>query len=185
MLILIGFPRSGKTSAGKIAANYLRLPFIDTDEITCQLYQAKHQAPLSRREIALQHGMPFFYALEEEAIASFDFPRQGIISTGGGTPCNLRNLNTLLQDDKKATFSERHFVYLMLDREPLAKRLLTPPLPPYLEGKNPNQIFSKFYRERHPLYHQTARYLIDADCPLPQLADEISTLWQAIHLAKS
>jgi len=87
-VVLIGFRGTGKTSVGRILAERLQAPFVETDTLVEQL------AGMPIPEIFLQHGEAHFRALEREAIASLR-TREGVISTGGGAvmdPANVADL---------------------------------------------------------------------------------------------
>ncbi|WP_317065446.1 shikimate dehydrogenase [Methanoculleus caldifontis] len=87
-IALIGFRGTGKTSVGRILADRLGLPFLDTDTMV------ERRAGMPIPEIFRKKGEAGFRALERETIASLR-DAEGVISTGGGAitdPANIADL---------------------------------------------------------------------------------------------
>ena len=78
LMVLVGLPGAGKTSAGRRAARRLETEFADSDS----LIEARAGATVS--DIFAIRGEAAFRALEAEAIAEAltDFP--GVLALGGG-----------------------------------------------------------------------------------------------------
>ena len=87
-VVLIGFRGTGKTSVGRLLANRLRAPFIDTDALI------ERRAGMPIPEVFRRHGETRFRALEREVIASLR-NAEGVISTGGGAICDPANVADL------------------------------------------------------------------------------------------
>ncbi|KRL00861.1 shikimate kinase [Liquorilactobacillus capillatus] len=86
--ILIGFMGSGKTTIGKLLAHQLALPHIDLDD---QIIAAAG-CPITN--IFEQHGEDYFRQLEHQLLLE-TLTRDGVLSTGGGTPAQATNLQVL------------------------------------------------------------------------------------------
>src|SRR5437870_3839361 len=87
-LVLVGFMGSGKTSAGKIAAQRLGLKFVDMDN----LIEQRHNQTISR--IFETKGEAFFREHERKLVRELAARQDHCIATGGGVvldPNNLRD----------------------------------------------------------------------------------------------
>jgi shikimate kinase len=88
-LVLVGFMGSGKTSAGKLAAQRLGLKFVDMDD----LMEQRHNQTISK--IFETKGEAFFREHERRLARELAVRQDHCIATGGGVvldPNNLRDL---------------------------------------------------------------------------------------------
>jgi shikimate kinase len=85
-LVLVGFMGSGKTSAGKIAAQRLGMKFVDMDEVV----ELRHNQTISR--IFETKGEAFFRRHERELVRELISADGQVIATGGGIVLNPNNL---------------------------------------------------------------------------------------------
>jgi len=85
-LVLVGFMGSGKTSAGKLAAQRLGMKFVDMDE----LIERRHNQTISR--IFEMKGEAFFRKHERELVRELISTDGQVIATGGGVVLNPNNL---------------------------------------------------------------------------------------------
>ncbi|TBR19916.1 MAG: shikimate kinase [Chitinophagaceae bacterium] len=89
-IFIIGFMGSGKTYWGKRLSEKINLPFFDLDELIEQ-----HENE-SVDEIISAKGETWFRSLEKETLENFTKNHNSfILSTGGGTPCFLNNIEYL------------------------------------------------------------------------------------------
>src|SRR5258706_1310890 len=89
-LVLVGFMGSGKTSAGKLAAQRLGLEFLDMDAVIEQ------RAGQTISQIFETKGEPHFRKLERELAVELAARDGLVIATGGGivlNPDNVRDIN--------------------------------------------------------------------------------------------
>lgn len=89
-LVLIGFMGSGKTSAGKRAAQRLGMKFVDMDD----MIEQRHGQRIS--EIFEKQGEPFFRQQERSLVRELSAERGRVIATGGGVvldPNNVRDFS--------------------------------------------------------------------------------------------
>jgi shikimate kinase len=90
-LYIIGFMGSGKTTTGLKLAGLLGWPFTDLDKSI-----EKHTG-LTIPEIFAIHGEQWFRGVESEVLRSLRSMKNGVISTGGGTPCHEDNMDYMLE----------------------------------------------------------------------------------------
>lgn len=78
MIVLVGFMGAGKTTVGRLLADRLGLPFLDSDQVIEQ------RAGRSVRDFFATDGEPAFRALEHEVIADLLAGPEAILALGGG-----------------------------------------------------------------------------------------------------
>ncbi len=84
-IYLIGFSGTGKTIAGMKAAERLKLPFVDMDELI--QYRTRKSIP----QIFEEDGEAAFRRLETELLEELSSKHRRVVSTGGGVPINAEN----------------------------------------------------------------------------------------------
>ena len=84
-LYLIGFSGTGKTISGTKAAEVLRLPFVDMDELI------EYRTGKSIPEIFADEGEPAFRQMETDLLLELAEKPSRVVSTGGGVPTLERN----------------------------------------------------------------------------------------------
>ena len=137
-LVLVGMPGCGKTTVGMELARIAQRPFIDLDDEIVRL------AGKSIPEIFRRHGEPAFRALERKVLAEACDKSGQIIATGGGA---------VLREDNRTAMRRTGRVYFLrrdLDTLPTGGRPLSQ------KGS-----LAEMYRQRLPLYEQTADAAID------------------------
>lgn len=147
-LIFFGFKNSGKTTLGKLTAEKLGRPFIDTDHLLEQL----HSEPI--RNLHRKLGEKKFRALESELLYTLEKHQNAIISVGGGLILDPQNAATLAKLGA--------LVYLKLDKETLKKRTLRD-LPSFLDPNDPEGSFEKMYEERVKIYEATSAHTLNLE----------------------
>ena len=89
-LILVGFPGTGKTQAGRLAAEALGWKFVDSDEVITS------RTGRTIKDIFALDGEPAFRAMERDALQSVCSGEQLVIGTGGGSFVQPENREMLL-----------------------------------------------------------------------------------------
>ncbi len=108
-IYLIGFMGSGKSTTGRRLASRLKWTFIDLDE------QIEKSAGMKIRDIFLEKGEDHFRELEHKILKETENTANTVISTGGGTPCFMNNMDFMLRTGLT--------IYLRLSPENLKSRL--------------------------------------------------------------
>jgi len=112
-VILIGYRCTGKTSIGKVLAESLSLPFIDTDALV------EKAIGTTIREMIEDRGWDFFRQQEKEAIGNLTGTGKSVIATGGGA----------VLDKDNAAFLKKHgfLIWLAADAKTIRERMLADP----------------------------------------------------------
>lgn len=80
-VILVGFMGAGKSTVGKLLAETIGVPFIDSDEWIAD----KEQATVS--EVFATKGEAYFRQLEKAFLDQLAHEQPAVIAVGGGLPC--------------------------------------------------------------------------------------------------
>lgn len=88
-IVITGFMASGKSTVAKEISRLTGRTLIDTDEMIAS------EEGMSINEIFAQHGEKYFRTAEHNAIEKISLLDNVIISTGGGTVLNKRNIELL------------------------------------------------------------------------------------------
>ena len=88
-VFLIGFMAAGKSTAGRLLAERMALPFIDLDDVVAEL------AGMPVPAIFAGGGEPEFRRLEAEALGLVIARAPAVVATGGGTPCHAGGLDRM------------------------------------------------------------------------------------------
>jgi len=168
-IFLCGFMGSGKSEAGKIAAQRLNLPFIDLDQYIEQMSEN------SIAEIFTQSGEEAFRQMETIAVAMIcglcDKGKTHIVALGGGTVVSELNAGLI----------NRYGVSVFIDVDfdicySRIKRDLNRPL---VQGKS-YEYLEKLYSKRKEIYLNAAQYTIDGNTDINTLAKEIVQIYAHI-----
>ena len=160
-IFLTGFMGSGKTSVGKVLANYLKVDFFDTDELIVQ------EQGMSVNEIFTRYGENYFRSRETEALKPLGNRSPGtcVISTGGGAV--LREENFLLM--KKNGL----IVYLDVSAGEAWRRIKNNHDRPLLKVDNPCKVMRELLQERRPFYQKADLTINSSGKTVVEIAQEI------------
>jgi shikimate kinase len=145
-IFLVGMPGSGKTTLGRQLATHLHVPFVDLD------HYIERKEGKSVRKIFEKTGESWFRKTEALALrqATEEY-EQGIIATGGGTPCFEGNMD----------FINRHgiSVYVEVPITEILSRMKAEGIAvrPLLAGKTDEQLhqfFSETLSHRKQFYNK-------------------------------
>ena len=171
-LFLIGLRGSGKSSAGRLAAARLDVPFVDSDRLV------EERAARRVAEILTDEGEASFRDREREVLLEV-LPRPGqIVATGGG--CVL--------DSEVRAALRRCGRVVWLDAPPpvLQERLRrdateTASRPPLTGAGDASAELPELLARRAPLYRQCADAIVETgDRSLEEVAYVIEQLWHVL-----
>lgn len=154
-IVLIGYKGVGKSYWGRLLAQKLQWPFIDTDDL--------FRGDLSCGELARQIGKEAFLIKESLAIASLDENTRAVIATGGGS--------ILMKENRQKLKSTGCVIYLKAEPEWVKKRMQLLGIPSFLDVDDFEASFAKMWAERELLYETSCHYSVRVDLanPLEQI----------------
>lgn len=142
-IVLIGMPGSGKSTIGKMLAEKLTLPFVDTDH----LIEAEQQCAL--QHIVDTKGYLHLRQLEEQVLLGID-KENHIIATGGSAVYSTRGMDYLHADNM--------IIFLDISFEQMLARIDNASQHASDRGlaKSASQSLEEMYAERLTLYQRYA-----------------------------
>lgn len=161
-IVLVGMMASGKTTVGRLLAERLGRPFIDSDE------QVEARTGHTVRELFALHGEPYFRERETEALVdALAVPEPTVIAAAGGV--------VLAELNRKALRSDRAYVvWLRAEPKLLRERIGNEPGHRPLLDDDPDAALVRLTERRTPLYAEVADHVVDvASLSADAVADEI------------
>ncbi len=154
-ILLVGMMGSGKTTVGRVLAQRLGYPYLDSDE------QVQRQAGQTVREIFEARGEAAFRAQEKQALAqALTSPGPVVVSVAGGAVIDPDNRRRMRQAGL--------VVWLRARLQTLARRVDAGHGHRPLLGEDPLADLTRLYQQRRPLYAQVADMVIDVDLLTPE-----------------
>jgi shikimate kinase len=153
-LVFIGPMAAGKTKIGKLVAQALDAPFIDTDKRVVAAY-----GPIA--EIFAREGEDYFRVVEREAVAEA-LGAEAVVSLGGGA---------VLHPDTQAELAGCAVVYLSVRADAVNDRIRGAKRPLLKAGI---EDWQRIYDARRPIYEALAGIRFDtSDRPIAAIADDV------------
>lgn len=163
-IILVGPRASGKTTVGKMLAIRLHRHFIDTDD----LVQKKTNKTIA--QIVDEQGWDRFRDIESQILEDVML-NDAVVATGGGMVVSEKNRHYMKNNGT--------VFYLATSAETVVARLKSNPAVsqrPSLTGLSITEEITGIIKERDPLYHESAHYVIDANKDKNEVLQQIYTL---------
>lgn len=151
-LVLTGFMGSGKTTVGQLLAGLMHCPHLDLDAIIVE------KTGKSINQIFADQGESYFRDIESQLLAEM-IRREGILSTGGGTPVRAKN-NLLLRQNNAPV------IFLETSPDIFLDRLKNDQNRPLVQDLDRDKLIG-LYRERESCYRQSADIRIRTDSKTP------------------
>jgi shikimate kinase len=148
---LVAMPGAGKSTAGRHLAHALAVPFIDVD------HAIEQRLGCSIRLFFEREGEVAFREVEQQVIADIVAAPPQVIATGGGA--------VLREANRQALREGSTVLYLRASPEELFRRLRHDTQRPLLQVSDPLRKLRELYRDRDPLYRDTAHYVIETGRP--------------------
>jgi shikimate kinase len=162
-VVLVGPPASGKTKIGKILAQRLQEPFVDTDTVLKTRY-----GPIP--EIFADQGENWFRAREAEVVSEF-LAAPGVLSLGGGAVTTAGTREAL---------AEHTVVLLDISVDAVAPRLNNQKRPLLSGGV---QAWEELVAGRKVWYDEVATWRIDVSHrPIEAVAEEIAHYLEGVDV---
>lgn len=177
-IVLTGPPAAGKSTIGRLLADRLDLPLIDTDANIVDKYGVIG-------EIFVERGEDHFRRIEREVVRRALrrlLDRPGIVSLGGGA---ILNPGTRAQLGHPAI----KVVHIDIDVDTVMTRLNSPHRPLLRGAGTPVENWLALVTEREPLYDQVATFRVHASNSHPstivnRVVDVLTGLQRAEEYAK-
>lgn len=160
-------PGAGKSTAGKHLAQALGVPFVDVD------HEIERRIGRSIRSFFESEGEVAFRDLEEQVVAELAQRPGQVLATGGGAV--LRPAN------RQALREHTTVIYLRATPEELFRRLRHDTQRPLLQVADPLKRLRDLYRDRDPLYRETAQFIIETG--RPSVATMVNMILMQLELA--
>ncbi|PYB73977.1 MULTISPECIES: shikimate kinase [Rhizobium] len=137
-LVLVGLMGAGKSAIGRLVAQQLGLPFIDTDT------EIERVSRMTISELFAAYGEEEFRALETRVIKRLMRSGPRVVSTGGGAFINEKTRKQI----ERGGLS----VWLNADLDVLWDRVNKRDHRPLLKTENPKQTLKDLMDKRYPIY---------------------------------
>jgi len=158
-LILVGLMGAGKSSVGRLVAQQLGVPFIDSD------IEIERVSRMTITELFAAYGEEEFRALEARVMKRLLKGGPRVVSTGGGAFINARTRRHI----KKGGLS----VWLKADLDVLWDRVNKRDTRPLLKTENPKQTLENLMNARYPIYAEADLTVLSRDVRKEVMADEV------------
>lgn len=157
-VVLIGPPGAGKTTIGRLVAERLEVPFVDTDEVIEQ------ERGASVSDIFVVEGEPVFRELEAK-VTRHALTGDGVVALGGGAP---------MQQEVAGLLSGHAVVFLDVAIADASGRIGFDRSRPLL-AVNPRASWTRMMGERRATYERLATWIVDTAGRTPDdIADEVA-----------
>jgi shikimate kinase len=170
--VLVGFMGTGKTTIGSLLAQKLAVPHFDLDQVIVE------QANQTINEIFKNWGENKFRQLEHQLLLT-EIKKDGVLSTGGGTPILANNLRALQQINVPVILLEASIGTIFT-------RVSNNQTRPLVNQLSLDQL-QKLKFNRDPKYYACADFVVKTDHKKPEIitAEILSFLKQKKSLTNT
>lgn len=158
-IVFVGLMGAGKTAVGRKVAQFLGLPFIDSD------HEIESVSRMSVPDLFENYGEAEFRALEQRVILRILEGGPLVLSTGGGA---YMNENTRLAITERALA-----VWLKADLDLLMERVVKKQNRPLLKNPDPRAVMQRLMSERYPVYAKADVTVTTRDARKETIAEEV------------
>ncbi|MCG5475958.1 MAG: shikimate kinase [Sinorhizobium fredii] len=158
-LIFIGLMGAGKSAIGRLTAQALGIPFVDSD------HEIERVSRMTVSELFAAYGEEEFRALEARVLKRLLRSGPRVVSTGGGAYINERSRRQI----KKGGLT----VWLNADLDVLWERVNKRDSRPLLKTENPKQTLENLMRARYPIYAEADLVVLSRDVKKETMVEEV------------
>ncbi|MBB4009263.1 shikimate kinase [Allorhizobium taibaishanense] len=158
-LVFVGLMGAGKSAIGRLVAQQLGMPFVDTDT------EIERVSRMTIGELFAAYGEPEFRALETRVVRRLLRSGSKVVSTGGGAFINDRTRRQIERGGVS--------VWLKADLEVLWERVNKRDNRPLLKTENPKQTLEKLMQDRYPIYQRADITISSRDVRKEVIADDV------------
>lgn len=152
LIYLIGYMGSGKTTAGKVLAEKLDYTFLDLDK------HIENKYKINIPDLFAKYDEGAFRKLERETLHETFKLKNTVVSTGGGTPCFYKNIESINKNGLS--------IYLQMNPKSLYERLArSKKKRPLLVEKYPDEILDHItnHLETREKFYNQAKMIVDGE----------------------
>ena len=146
-IFFIGLMGAGKTTIGKHLAKELGKTFYDTD------HEIEKRTGVKISVIFDLEGEEGFRKRETAVICELTQLDNIVLATGGGA--------VIAQENRECLKKNGQVIYLRANANDLWHRMRHDKQRPLLQNVDIREKLEQLYRERHPLYMETANHIVD------------------------
>ncbi|MBB3976779.1 shikimate kinase [Rhizobium azooxidifex] len=158
-LVLVGLMGAGKSAIGRLVAQQLSVPFIDSD------HEIERVSRMSISDLFAAYGEEEFRALESRVMKRLLKSGPRVVSTGGGAFINERTRRHI----KRGGLT----IWLKADLDVLWERVSKRDTRPLLKTENPRQTLENLMNARYPIYAEADLTVQSRDVRKELVADEV------------
>ena len=147
-ILLIGMMGAGKTTVGKLLANFLEKTFYDSDR------EIQKRTGVSIPIIFEIEGEAGFRKRETEMLSELLKMGNIVLATGGGAVLSFENREMLKRSGT--------VIYLRATIDDLWRRTRQDRSRPLLQTPDPRKKLAEIYAQRDPLYRDTAHIIVES-----------------------
>ncbi|MBD9374896.1 shikimate kinase [Rhizobium sp. ARZ01] len=158
-LVLVGLMGAGKSVIGRLVAQALSVPFIDSD------HEIERVSRMSISDLFAAYGEEEFRALEARVMKRLLKTGPRVVSTGGGAFINERTRRHI----KRGGLT----IWLKADIEVLWERVNKRDTRPLLKTENPKQTLENLMSARYPIYAEADLTVLSRDVKKEMVVEEV------------
>ena len=158
-LVLIGLMGAGKSAIGRMTAQALGVPFVDSD------HEIERVSRMSITDLFAAYGEAEFRALETRVIKRLLRSGPRVVSTGGGAYIN--------ENTRKHIKRGGLTVWLNADLDVLWERVNKRDTRPLLKTENPRQTLENLMNARYPVYSEADLTVMSRDVKKETMVEEV------------
>ncbi|WP_026620224.1 shikimate kinase [Ensifer sp. WSM1721] len=158
-LVFIGLMGAGKSAIGRLTAQALGIPFIDSD------HEIERVSRMTISDLFATYGEEEFRALEARVLKRLLRSGPRVVSTGGGAYINERSRRQI----KKGGLT----IWLNAELDVLWERVNKRDTRPLLKTENPKQTLENLMRARYPIYAEADLTVLSRDVKKETMVEEV------------
>lgn len=158
-LVFVGLMGAGKSAIGRLVAQWLSVPFVDSDA------EIEKVSRMTITELFAAYGEEEFRALETRVLERLLKGGPRVVSTGGGA-----FMNPLTREIIK---SEGLSIWLKADLDVLWDRVSRRETRPLLKTENPKATLEALLEKRYPVYAEAEITVMSRDAPKEAVALDV------------
>ncbi|MBD9509615.1 shikimate kinase [Ensifer sp. ENS10] len=160
-LVFIGLMGAGKSAIGRLAAQALGIPFVDSD------HEIERVSRMTISDLFARYGEEEFRALETRVLKRLLRSGPRVVSTGGGAYINERSRRQI----RKGGLT----VWLNAELDVLWERVNKRDTRPLLKTENPKQTLENLMNARYPIYSEADLTVLSRDVKKETMVEDVLT----------